>query len=174
MTPSLAQAHDESGGSSEASGSTSKPRLAYAYASESLRDLQPTIESPLDQASARAIMVGYRSSAFSLSIKGIDRAAAGEAFGAHLHIGPCVDGDPAAAGPHYNIDAVNEVDPPIFSNQTEVWLDFTVLPDGRGSATAKVPFVPEAGVRSIVIHAEPTQPNGSAGARLVCLPLKIH
>jgi hypothetical protein len=34
-----------------------------------------------------------------------------------------------------------------------------------------VPFVPVPGERAVVVHAEETAPNGTAGARLVCLPV---
>jgi hypothetical protein len=36
-----------------------------------------------------------------------------------------------------------------------------------------VPFVPTAGTRSIVIHAQPTMDNGFAGTRIACLPFTI-
>ena len=61
----------------------------------------------------------------------------------------------------------------ILDDQTEVWLDFTVLPGGVGVATTRVPFVPQPGNRAVVIHAEATRPNGTAGARLACLPVSL-
>jgi hypothetical protein len=109
-----------------------------------------------------------------LSVSGIDPAAAGEDFGAHLHMGPCVEGDGLAAGPHYNIDAVNGVAVPVVSDKTEVWLDFVVDKSGRGVASAHVPWVPAAGEHAIVIHKEPTTSAGTAGARQACLPLTVH
>ena len=63
-------------------------------------------------------------------------------------------------------------DAPAVNDQTEVWLDFTVNAEGVGVATTTVPFVPEPDdARSVVIHAEPTAPNGTAGQRLECLPV---
>ena len=75
---------------------------------------------------------------------------------------------PAAAGPHYNVSGTT---PPLVSDQTEVWLDFTAATDGTGAADTTVPFLPTPGTRSVVIHAEATAPNGTAGPRLVCLPV---
>lgn len=155
-------------------GSSSRPRLAYAYSADRLSDLDPTTTSPFDQASARVLMVGYRNSAFSLRLRGIDKSKAGQSYGAHLHVGPCVAGAPSTAGPHYNLDAVRGVTPVVASDQTEVWLDFTVDADGEARSSTTIPFVPDAGERAIVIHAEETAPNGTAGARLACLPLTIH
>ena len=43
--------------------------------------------------------------------------------------------------------------------------------DGTGAGDALVPFVPVPGERAVVIHAEATAPNGTAGPRLVCLPV---
>ena len=100
-----------------------------------------------------------------LRVRGIE-GADGLTFGAHLHSGPCVAGDPDAALGHYNVDPWSRSTP-----RTEVWLDFTV-DDGRASASASVPFVPLPGTRSVVIHAEATDPDtGAAGPRLACLPV---
>ena len=61
--------------------------------------------------------------------------------------------------------------PPEISEDTEIWLDFTV-DDGAGTATASVPFVPLPGERSVVVHAMETDHHtGAAGPRLACLPL---
>lgn len=92
-------------------------------------------------------------------------------YGAHLHVGPCVAGDGAAAGPHSNQSVVDGVVPQVVDATTEVWLDFTVRPNGSARSVAVVPFVPTSGTRSIVIHAMPTDPAGAAGARLACLPV---
>ena len=110
----------------------------------------------------------FHGTLFHLRVKGIDPAVAGHSYGAHLHVGPCVAGDGAAAGPHYNVSTNT---PPLVSDQTEVWLDFTATAGGTGAADTTVPFLPASGARSVVIHAEPTAPNGTAGARLVCLPV---
>lgn len=92
----------------------------------------------------------------------------GVIHGAHVHTGPCVAGDGAAAGPHYNAGGGISAD-------TEVWLDFEVRESGNGHAEAIVPFAIASGAaRSIVIHAAPTNPTtGAAGARLACLPLEF-
>ena len=101
-----------------------------------------------------------------INVKDIS-AEAGTTFGAHVHVGPCVEANGAAALGHYN--AGGGVSP-----GTEVWLDFTVTGGGTGHATAIVPFAIEEGTaRSIVIHALPTAPDGAAGARLACLPLEF-
>ncbi len=103
-----------------------------------------------------------------LTVKGIAAAADGQTFGAHVHDGPCVAGDGAAALGHYNSHVHGDL-PPEISDRTEFWLDFTVA-DGAGTGSTEVPFVPESGSRSVVIHALPTNPQtGLAGARLACL-----
>jgi hypothetical protein len=137
-----------------------------------LRDLHPMSAGPLDQASARVQLLTYKgTSTVTLRVRDIDPAVAGHSFGAHLHTGPCVAGDGAAAGPHYNADAVAGRVPATVSAQTEVWLDFTVSRTGSGSARAVVPFVPRPGNRSIVIHQDPTDHHGVAGPRVACVPL---
>jgi Cu/Zn superoxide dismutase len=121
---------------------------------------------------------------FKLTVKGIDLAAAGQEFGAHLHTGPCVDKDyanpeatppkPAGslAGPHYNHDVAahgktlptalvpQPPNPAEVSPDTEVW--FNLIPNDHGNATddTKVSFVPIdstllLGEMSIVIHVLP-------------------
>ena len=156
-------------------GSTAD-RLSVSHNSGPLTDLILTDDSPFDGASADVVMVaGKTSSAFGLRVSGIDLSAAGTAYGAHLHYGPCVEGNGAAAGPHYNTDLVAGVTPPEISEDTEVWLDFTVTSRGRGYSHAVVPFKPLPDVRSIVIHAEETDPDtGTAGGRLACLPFTVR
>ena len=137
-----------------------------------LRDLQPTTAEPFDGATSRLRMnVHDHSTSFSLKLAGIDPAAVGQSYGAHLHVGRCVAGDGAAAGPHYNVDVLAGVVPPVVDPTTEVWLDFRVRRDGTARSAAWVPFVVQAGDRAVVIHAEPTSPSGTAGARLACLPV---
>jgi len=137
-----------------------------------LRDLAPAAAGPLDDARAELLMVsGDGHTAVHLQVQGIDRTAAGRTFGAHLHVGPCVAGNGAAAGPHYNIDVLAGRTPPRIDETTEVWLDFTVTPGGTGHAYARVPFVPLPGDRAIVIHQDPTDDHGVAGPRLACLPV---
>ena len=135
-----------------------------------LVDLSATTADPFGGASAHLVTTtNAHGTLFHLRVKGIDQVAAGHSYGAHLHVGPCVAGDGAAAGPHYNVSTTS---PPVVSNQTEVWLDFTATTDGTGAADATVPFLPTPGTRSLVIHAEATAPNGTAGPRLVCLPVE--
>jgi Cu/Zn superoxide dismutase len=124
-------------------------------------------------------------SGFKLTVEDIN-GAAGQEFGAHLHTGPCVDGDyaipalPATegqpstpakvagwqAGPHYNHEKATTGNPtPAVNTQTEVW--FNLVPNAHGDATddTKVNFVPTdnsldplllPGEMSIVIHVLPT------------------
>lgn len=133
---------------------------------EELRDLQPDAAGPMDGAKALLVMVSAGGgTTVLLQVVGADSSAAGRRFGAHLHVGPCVAGDGAAAGRHYNAD------PPEVSDRTEVWLDFTVTPLGTGTALTQVPFVPVPGDRAIVVHRDPTDHHGTAGPRLACLPV---
>ena len=137
-----------------------------------LSDLDPTATGPFDGASAavRISLLPHGGSRTLLRVRGID-GAEGQTFGAHLHVGPCVAGQPAAALGHYNSDVLAGVVPPEVSDRTEIWLDFTVDDEG-GRATASVPFVPQPGTRSVVIHAAATDHHtGTAGARLACLPV---
>jgi Cu/Zn superoxide dismutase len=131
--------------------------------------LSSTTADPFGDASAHLVMTETgKGTMFHLRVKGIDPAAAGTAYGAHLHVGPCVEGNGAAALGHYNASTAT---PPVVNNQTEVWLDFEVTAGGTGAGDALVPFVPVPGERSVVIHAEATAPSGAAGPRLVCLPV---
>jgi Cu-Zn family superoxide dismutase len=133
-----------------------------------LSDLQPTTTQPLEGARATLRMtLGASRSSFLLTVAGMDRAAAGGTFGAHLHTGPCVPGDGAAAGPHYN-----SVSPPVVDADHEVWLDFTVSRSGSAWARTVVPFVPAHGARALVVHEMATDHGtGLAGARLACIPV---
>jgi len=133
-----------------------------------LSDLQTATTEPFEGAAAtlRLTMEGGNST-FVLKVAGIDRSAAGTHYGAHLHSGPCTPGDGAAAGPHYN-----SASPPVIDEEHEVWLDFEVTGRGSARAVAEVPFEPVHGARSVVIHAEETDPaSGLAGARLACMPV---
>ncbi|MET7281209.1 hypothetical protein ABZS29_23430 [Kribbella sp. NPDC005582] len=137
-----------------------------------LRDLQLGTAGPFDHARAKLVMVQrHGRSVVILKVRGIDRSVAGRSFGAHLHTGPCVTGDGAAAGPHYNADTIAGHVPPRVDATTEVWLDFDVSRTGTGFAIARVPFTPLPGNRAIVIHQEPTNPQGAAGPREACLPV---
>ena len=148
-------------------------------------------EGPFDSTTGKVTIVqnDNGTTTFSIKITGIDISAAGEEFGAHLHVGECVDGDYAdpsikkiagsQAGPHYNADiaaGVPAADAEI-SPDTEVWFD--LIPskeDGAANDSVTVPFVPvdSDGVMSIVIHAEHTNTDtGGAGPRQACFPLVV-
>lgn len=136
-----------------------------------LRDLQPSTSQPTDHATAQvAATEEGGSTTVRLNIQGLDHGAAGLVLGAHVHVGPCVAGDGATAGPHYRSNGLPA------SSSNEVWLDFTVGANGTGEAVAVVPFViPAGGAASVVIHAEGTHsdPPGFAGPRWACLPVEF-
>jgi Cu/Zn superoxide dismutase len=142
----------------------------FVTASGALSDLAPGTDNATDGASARVYAVPFANSTYVvLLVSGLDPEAARTTYGAHVHVGPCVEGDGAAAGPHYNAGGTPSPD-------TEVWLDFEVLPGGYGFAIAIVPFqIQEGAAQSVVIHAQPTQEGGAtpgaAGARIACLPV---
>jgi superoxide dismutase, Cu-Zn family len=135
-----------------------------------LRGLAP--HGPFERGRAVVVMVsqGARTTV-RLKVTGVGRMAAGRTFGAHLHTGPCVAGDGAAAGPHYNTDVINGRKPVRVDSEREIGLDFTVGPSGAANASTVVPFAPKPGDRSIVIHEHATDHHGTAGGRLACLPL---
>jgi len=138
-----------------------------------LRDFDKAAEGPFDDARAEArIITSGDGSTVEFGLRRVDPAVAGHEFGAHLHLGPCVTDDDAAALGHYNSDVVAGRTPPRIDQTTEVWLDFVVDLDGRGEAVAQVPFVPEPGDRSIVVHEHGTVSDGTAGPRLACLPME--
>ena len=137
-----------------------------------LSDLQTATAGPFDGARAvvQIVASGAASSHAVLRVQGI-AGADGETFGAHLHLGPCLAGNGAAALGHYNTDVLAADPTPEVSEETEVWLDLSVE-DGAATSTASVPFVPLGGDRSVVIHALATDHHtGLAGARLACLPV---
>jgi hypothetical protein len=147
-------------------------RVIHSHAP--LSDLQLTVADPTDGASGRATAVtGHGHTLVVLHLSGLDRSAAGRTFGAHVHTGACVAGNGPAAGPHYNHHVATGITPVEFSEETEVWLDFTVTPAGTASAIARVPFViPTGAAGAIVLHQDETAPGtGVAGPRLACLPL---
>jgi hypothetical protein len=177
LTPAAAYAHDDDGTGGAGTGtSVIEPRMAWGRYSGPLTDLFPDDENVFDGARATAAMIGVDGSTFfSLRISGIDKSAAGDSFGAHLHEGQCVAGDGTKALGHYNSDKISGVLGTVPSKENEVWLDFKVNSERGARSTARVPFVPMGGERAIVLHAEPTTPGtGVAGARLACLPLDIH
>lgn len=137
-----------------------------------LVDLAPSAANATDGATADLFAVGGAgSTTFVLVISGLDPVSAGTTFGAHIHTGICEAGNGAAAGPHYNTGGTP-------SRDTEVWLDFTVLPGGYAFAVTTVPFSIEPGTaHAMVVHALPTQEGGAtpgaAGARMACRPVEF-
>lgn len=152
------------------------PAVAQApplvYASGPLSDLAPSAANVTDEASAQVFAISFGDSTyFVFLLSGLDPDAAGQRYGAHVHVGPCVAGNGAAAGPHYNTGGTP-------TPETEVWLDFAVLPGGFAYAITQVPFTIEPGTaQSVLVHAEPTQAGGStpgaAGGRIACLPVEF-
>ncbi|WP_157582135.1 hypothetical protein [Phycicoccus sp. Soil803] len=134
-----------------------------------LRDFAPTASGPFDGATAKLTLVGSDSTQAVFVVHGADPAVAGRTFGAHLHNGPCVEGNGAAALGHYNHSTTT---PLTVNDQTEIWLDVTINDGGNGQSMARVDWAPAAGPRSVVIHANPTAADGTAGARLACLPVE--
>ena len=147
--------------------------LPFVQSRGGLTDLAPGTANATDGASASLFAIpGGGQTSFVLFVSGLDPASAGTTYGAHIHVGTCVAGNGAAAGPHYN--HTGETPTP----ENEVWLDFTVLPGGYGVAFTSVPFEIETGdARSMVIHAEPTQSGGptpgAAGGRIACRPVEF-
>ena len=98
---------------------------------------------------------------FRVQVRGIDDSAVGKIYGAHLHQGPMRGSMRTAqrrsgrttTPPSLAADGKTYT---VISDQTEVWLDFEVDPFGNARSTARVPFVPTAGERSITLHASPT------------------
>lgn len=130
-----------------------------------LRDLLPEVANPTDGASAALVATGDDASMrHRLVVWNLASSSAGNTFGVHVHVGPCVPGNGDAAGPHFNTGG-----PP--SPTTEVWLDFTVAPGGAASSRTTTPFViPVGAANSLVVHENPTDDNGDAGDRIACLP----
>ncbi len=128
-----------------------------------------SLADPTDGAWAVATAtVGNGHTVVVFNVKDMDRSEAGRQFGAHVHVGPCVDGNGGAAGGHYRVVGAS------VSPESEVWLDFTVTKGGTGHATAVVPFeIAPGDANSIMIHTDPTGPTGAAGARLACIPLEF-
>ena len=143
--------------------------VPYVNAEGELSDLS-TAANVTDNASAEVwAIAGSSGTTFLLYVWGISPSAVGMTFGVHVHVGACVEGDGAAAGPHYNSGGVAD-------DETEVWLDFKVLPGGFGFASAHTRFLIDAGkAQSVVVHLEPTQDGGAtpgaAGGRQACLPV---
>ena len=134
-----------------------------------LRDLLPASAEPTDHPTAQVTALGEGDqTTVTLKVQGLDHAAAGDVLGAHVHTGSCVAGNGLAAGPHYNAGGS-------ISDETEVWLDFTIQANGTGAATTTVPFtIGEGAAGAVVIHAVHTDHStGLAGARWACLPVQF-
>ena len=133
-----------------------------------LPDGQP-MTGAFDSAKAKLQVIhksGYKTT-FALKVENID-GYAGREFGSHLHVGDC------ATSPHYTNP---DLDPKLLPvEQREIW--FRVIPDENGVATddTTVSYMPKDpdgdGDMSIVIHRDPTKPDGKAGPREACLPLE--
>jgi Cu-Zn family superoxide dismutase len=97
-------------------------------------------------------------------------------FGAHLHKLPC--NDAMKAGGHYENrpwPATTTANDPAYANPSnEAWLDFITDINGKGDALAIVDWVPRKGeAKAIIIHAMGTANDGTAGAKLACLPIEF-
>jgi Cu-Zn family superoxide dismutase len=87
-------------------------------------------------------------------------------FGAHAHVSAC---DVGQGGGHYQNEP-GVVDPVA----SEIWLDFTTDAKGWGRVKVLSPFaVRPGGVQSFVVHTNPTDANGKAGAKLACADLNL-
>ena len=176
-------------GATQAAGGASS-NVVYSWSGD-LADLRPDVIGPLDGASAslRIVESPDEGTGFRLKVTGIDTSLSKATFGAHLHVGECTERvveaetlllSPDTTGPHYTV-AGEQV-----SHETEVW--FELVPDEEGAASDEswVPFVPEDqsflaggvfypvdGLMSIVLHRDPTAPNGVAGPREACLPVVV-
>jgi Cu/Zn superoxide dismutase len=135
-----------------------------------LADLRTAVADGLEDATAhvKAEPVGPEQTLVKLKLTGIDHLQVGRRYGAHVHVGQCREGDGAAAGPHYN-----HAHGAVISDQTEVWLDFTVAQGGIADSEAVVPFFIEPGAAmSVVVHEQTTNgTTGAAGPRVACLPV---
>jgi hypothetical protein len=168
--------------------------MSWGFYNGPLTDLLPSTDDPsttvFDGAKATATMMSVGGSTFfRIQVRGADDRAVGNVYGAHLHQGECgLAKDQAGVlqptvGAHYNTSplAADGKTYTVINDQTEVWLDFEVDPFGNARSTARVPFVPTTGKRSITLHAAPTLHHatetaaaGTAGAKLACLPLEIR
>lgn len=132
------------------------PLQTNADAANGLEDATATVQ----------VVEGHDGTMVRLAVDGIKPSLADRTLGAHVHVGPCAPDLGLALG-HYNHGG--EVSP-----RTEVWLDFRVTTSGQGHSATHVPFTIAPGdAQSVVIHAEPTAPNGAAGARLACLGVNL-
>jgi hypothetical protein len=125
-------------------------------------DLLTSNEGPLDSARAKiTIAEGTDSTTFTIRVTGMDPSAAGTVLGAHLHTGPCIEGEGTAAGPHYNQQVVvggKSFAEAEISPNTEVWFDLVADEEGMAYDETTVPFVPvdPDGIMSVVVHVTST------------------
>ena len=123
--------------------------------------------NPFAGASAvvHVVETGQGKSHVTLRVRGVD-APAGQTFGAHVHQFPCGNVGGAAGGHYQHAGAVGTLE------EREVWLDVTVNKHGDAITHATRPWsVDQSTPRSVIIHAAPTAPDGTAGARLACIDL---
>lgn len=103
----------------------------------------------------------------TLSSLNVEGFLPGRVYGAHLHTNAC-GAKPDDAGPHFQHDHGQ------VSKDSEVWLDVKTDAEGAGRASARHGWAlaPGHAPRSLVVHAEPTKADGTAGARVACLSLE--
>ena len=143
-----------------------------AKTSAALTDLQPASADALDGAKGTVTVVAHRKqSSFRLRLAGADTSAAGTRFVAQLYTGACVAGDPAAAGAVYNTDVLAGAAEPRSSKKTELRMGFVINGRGAANAVRRVPFVPTAGERSLVISTFAT--DAAASTPVACLPITL-
>lgn len=117
-------------------------------------------------ADVHVVATGVGGSLVALHVRNAD-AAAGRTFGAHVHQSRCGT-EGSAAGGHYQHASTGDLE------AREVWLDFAVNRAGNGHAEARRPWaIDQSSPRSVIIHAGPTAPDGTAGARLACIDLDV-
>jgi Cu/Zn superoxide dismutase len=152
-----------------ASAAAAVPKLIQS--NEALTDIVVDSAQPTDGAHAHVIVepAGDEGTRVRLQVTGLDHDAVGRTLGAHVHRGPCVEGDGSAASGHYKDGDQTVTATPA----NEIWLDFVVQDGGVGFADTTVGFVvPTDAAASVVIHERGTEnPGGGAGARYACIPV---
>jgi hypothetical protein len=169
-------------GGTQAANSESS-NVIYSSLDQQLTDLRPDFSGPLDGASAtlRIIASPDEGIGFKVRVEGIDTSVVNpEGFGAHLHVGPCSPRLPIpgtnpekytddTTGGHYTVPGEK------VSSDSEVWLSF--LPRDTATyetwALFEIEDTTTPGVMSIVLHRDPTAPDGVAGPREACLPVAV-
>jgi len=138
---------------------------------DGLTDLSTEDVGPFDSATAKTtITERTKKTTFRIHVRGIDPSAAGQAFAAHLHVGPC--GNP---GGHYKNDPSGAAD-----RENEVWFDLVPDEDGGARDASSVSFVPVdgdplyvPGQMSIVIHELPNGTPVNPNPKQACFPLSV-